>query len=726
MRILALTLKDGSVTIQPAPSPSLPPGFIRVKTLYSAVSPGTEGNKIRTGRKNLIEKAKSRPDQVRQVVDMARQVGLKGTIQKVRAKLDGAQPLGYSLCGVVVESSTDVGEFRPGDVVACAGAGYANHADEVVVPTNLAVRVPDGVTPDAAASTTLASIAMQGLRLAKPDLGETAVVIGLGVVGLLAAQLLRAAGCRVVGTDISPASLALARESDSVDLALDPSTGSLEESVFQYTRGRGADLVLICAATSSNDPVGLAGRLCRKRGRVVVVGAVGMDLPREDYYLKEIGFSVSCSYGPGRYDPSYEEGGLDYPVGFVRWTERRNMEAVLDAMAAGTCRPLSLVTHRMPFADAPSAYSLFLQGATHYAGILLEYPDAEIAPPAAFPLGAKAPLQGSLGVGMIGCGSYAQSFLIPPLRAADKVALTAIHTRSGLTAADVGRRAGFQQAVPSPEEVIADGDTHAVVIATRHDQHGPLVLAALQAGKHVFVEKPLCLERSELRAIARHLHDHAETGGGLILQTGFNRRFSPAATTARAHLGERPGPLTMTYRINAGFIPREHWSQDPQAGGGRIVGEVCHFIDLMQYFCGADPVEVFAVRSDNGGADTIPEDDVILTLRFGDGSVGSILYSARGGKAQPKEQLQVLGGGRSAVIENFGSVQLFGSGKTVKRAGGKGQDQEVAAFVEAVVTGTPAISVTSQLATTLATFEALESLRTGAPRPVDVTSLWSH
>jgi len=723
VRILALSYRNGEVSLLEAPPPAMAPGCIRVRTLHSAVSPGTEGNKIRTGRQSLLGKARSRPDQVRQVLDMVRQTGLKSTLQKVRAKLEGAQSLGYSLCGQVIETAPDVKAFRPGELVACAG-GYANHADEVVVPVNLVAKVPDGVPPDAAAMATLGAIALQGQRLADPTLGEQAVVIGLGLVGLLAAQLLKAAGCRVLGVDIAEAAVSLARASGSVDMALNPGAENLEAAVQEFTNGHGADLVLICAATSSNEPVIQAGRICRKRGRVVVVGAVGMDLPREDYYKKEIAFSVSCSYGPGRYDPSYEEGGCDYPLGFVRWTEQRNLEAVLAMMAAGKCRPLALVTRRFPFAEAPKAYAMFGERDQTYGGILLDYSAGTAAMRGTEVVCGGAPAgSGELGVGFIGCGSYAQSFLLPPFRKAPRVQLTAIHTRTGLSAVDVGRRAGFQRAVDSPAAVLEDRGTGAVVIATRHDQHGPLTVAALAAGKHVFVEKPLCLTHEELRAVARTLRDLAAAGGGTpILQVGFNRRFSKAARLARRHLGDAGGPLTMAYRVNAGPIPREHWIQDPQQGGGRILGEVCHFVDLMQCVCGADPTEVHAVHV-SGGPDMLPEDNVILTLRFGDGSVGTILYCAHGGKAMPKEELQIMGRGRSAVIDNFAAVRLYGGGRTVKRCSGKGQDEEVAAFLAAVRGGEPAIAATSQLAATLATLMALESLRTGQPQSIDTRAL---
>lgn len=723
MRILALTFSDGDVAVREAPAPVLADGCIRVQTLHSTVSPGTEGNKVRTGSQSLLGKARSRPDQVRQVLDMVRQAGLKNTLQKVRARLAGAQSLGYSLSGLVTEVAPDVHEFHVGDVVACAGSD-ACHADEVVVPVNLAARVPAGVAPDAAAMATLGAIALQGQRLALPTLGENAVVIGLGIVGLLAAQLLRAAGCRVLGADIAEPALALACDSGSVDETVHSGQDDLEAAVQAFTRGYGADLVLICAATNSNEPVVQAARICRKRGRVIVVGAVGMDLPREDFYAKEIAFAVSCSYGPGRYDPAYEEGGIDYPLGFVRWTEKRNLEAVLDMMAAGKCDPLALVTHRFPFADAPQAYALLRDGGQPFAGILLDYPVADRMPRSTEVLcGGRPAGAGVLGISFLGCGSYAQSYLLPPFRKAAGTQLVAIHTRTGLSAADVGRRAGFQRAVDSPEAALNDPATHAVVIATRHDQHGPLVLAALAAGKHVFVEKPLCLTLDELRAIAAKLRDMAATGGAPVLQVGFNRRFSPAANLARRHLGQANGPLTMTYRVNAGPLSPDHWLQDPRQGGGRILGEVCHFVDLLQYFSGSEPTEVYAVEAAGGSRDDQPAENVILTLRFGDGSAGTILYCAHGGKSMPKEELQIMGRGRSAVIDNFGAVRLYGRRTHQVRCSGKGQDQEVAAFLAAVRSGVPAISTASQLATTLATLAAVESLRTGRPRTVNAESL---
>lgn len=723
MKILALKFTDGSVSLVDAPAPLLAPGCVRVRTLCSAVSPGTEGNKIVTGKKSLLGKAKARPDQVRMVLDMARTVGVKSTLQKVRSKLEGAQGLGYSSAGEVIEVGEGVEALKVGDMVACAG-GYANHADEIVVPVNLTAKVPDGVNAEAAAMTTLASIAMQGVRLAEPTLGEKALVIGLGVVGLMAGQLLKANGCRVFGADIAPAALELATRTGSADEVGLLGGDSVEAQLDAFSRGRGVDMVLICAATGSDEPVTMAGRVARQRGRVVVVGAVGMDLPREDYYRKEISFQVSCSYGPGRYDPTYEEGGVDYPHGFVRWTEGRNMEAVLDLVAAGRFDPVALVTHRFAFAEAPAAYELLAARDETYAGILLEYPDRPTLSRTIELGGAAAKGAGDLGVGCIGAGSYAQAFLLPHFAGASGVVLRSIFTRTGLSAVDAGKRLGFAQAVDSEVAVLDDTGTDAVVLATRHDQHGPGVLAALERGKHVFVEKPLCLNLAELGEVARKAAALEADGRLPVVQTGFNRRFSPAAAEVCKHLGRDPGPLAMMYRVSAGVIPRDHWIQDPVAGGGRIVGEVCHFIDLMQFVCGADPVAVHATCVGADDPAQSPHDTVLITLAFADGSIGTVGYFAHGAKGLPKEWFEVSAGGRTAVIDNYNAVTLFGErGRTRRRCPGKGQEQEVAAFLAGIREGRQPIALRSQLATTLATFKALESLRSGRSETIDLSEL---
>ncbi len=689
------------------------PGFVRVATSFSAVSPGTEGGKIRAGRMSLLEKARARPEQARQALGMVRTLGLANTIRKVRSKLEGAQPLGYSLSGRVTETCGDCGGLAPGDSVACAGGGYANHADNVVIPVNLAARVPASVSLEDAAFTTLGSIALQGVRLASPTQGECALVIGLGIIGQLACQLLKAAGCRVMGVDIDPSAVALALSTGSADEAADSGSDAVMPAVEAFSRGRGVDLVLICAGTESDGPVALAGAACRRKGRVVVVGAVGMDIPREDYYRKEISFTVSCSYGPGRYDPSYEEGGMDYPPAYVRWTEGRNMEAFLDAVASGSVKPSSLVTHRFRLEDAPSAYAMIADASEHFCGILLEYPAGAKGRQGSPVIldGRRKTEGGGTGVSFIGTGSFAQTFLLPGVARNRGARPEAICTRTGLTAADAGRRFGFARAVGTPEEVFSDPATDAVFIATRHDRHGPETLAALAAGKHVFVEKPLCLTIQELEAIR---DEYLRSPEPPILMVGFNRRFSRAAVTARDFLRETGQPMVMNYSVAAGRIPLDHWTQDPAQGGGRILGEACHFVDLLQFLCGGEPVRVAATSLRRDDAAVPSRDNSVLLLDFALGSVGTISYVADASKRLPKERIEASAGGRTAVIDNFGRVDLYGpSGRRTVKCRGKGHEEEVEAFLGSVSTGKRPLDFRSVAAATLACIRAEECLAAG-------------
>lgn len=691
----------------------LQPGFVRVATAFSAVSPGTEGGKIRAGRMSLLEKARARPEQARQAVGMVRTLGLLNTIRKVRSKLEGAQPLGYSLSGRVTETCGECGGLVPGDLVACAGGGYANHADNAVVPVNLTARIPAAVALEDAAFTTLGSIALQGVRLASPTQGECALVIGLGIIGQLACQLLKSGGCRVMGADIDPAAVALALSSGSADEAADSRSDAVLAAIEAFSRGRGVDLALICAGTESDGPVALAGAACRRKGRVVVVGAVGMDIPREDYYRKEISFSVSCSYGPGRYDPSYEEGGIDYPLPYVRWTEGRNMEAFLDAVASGSVRPSSLVTHRFRLEDAPSAYAMIADAAEPFCGILLEYPaETQTRTGTSVVLdGGRKPSGSGIGVSFIGTGSFAQTFLLPGIAGSRNARPEAICTRTGLTAADAGRRFGFAKAVASPEEVFSDPATDAVFIATRHDMHGPDALGALRAGKHVFVEKPLCLTIEELSAIR---DAYLTTPEPPILMAGFNRRFSRAAAVARDFLRETGHPMVMNYAVAAGRIPPDHWTQDPVQGGGRILGEACHFVDLLQFLCGGEPVRVQATSLRRIDEAVPARDNSVLLLDFSTGSVGTISYVADASKRLPKERIEASAGGRTAVIDNFGRVDLYGpSGRRTVKCHGKGHEEEVGAFLGAVSSGVRPLEFRSMAATTLACIRADELLASG-------------
>lgn len=691
----------------------LQPGFVRVATEFSAVSPGTEGGKIRAGRMSLLEKARARPEQARQALGMVRTLGLANTIRKVRSKLEGAQPLGYSLSGRVTETCGDCGGLAPGDRVACAGGGYANHADNVVVPVNLTARIPGPVSSEDAAFTTLGSIALQGVRLASPTQGECALVIGLGIIGQLACQLLKAAGCRVMGVDIDPSAVAHSLSTGSADEAADSGSDALIPAIESFSRGRGVDLVLICAGTESDGPVALAGAACRRKGRVVVVGAVGMDIPREDYYRKEISFAVSCSYGPGRYDPSYEEGGIDYPPAYVRWTEGRNMEAFLDAVASGSVRPSALVTHRFRLESAPSAYAMIADASEPFCGILLEYPaGAQSSRGAPVVLEGRRKAEGGrIGVSFIGTGSFAQTFLLPGVARNRNARPEAICTRTGLTAADAGRRFGFARAVGTPEEVFSDPAADAVFIATRHDRHGPEALAALGAGKHVFVEKPLCLTIQELEAIR---DEYLRTPEPPILLVGFNRRFSRAAAVARDFLRETGQPMVMNYSVAAGRIPLDHWTQDPAQGGGRILGEACHFVDLLQFLCGGEPVRVAASPLRRDDAAVPSRDNSVMLLDFSTGSVGTVSYVADAAKRLPKERIEASAGGRTAVIDNFGRVDLYGpSGRRSVKCSGKGHEEEVEAFLGSISTGVRPLEFRSVAATTLACIRAEECLAAG-------------
>ena len=715
MKILGQRLSDGSVTVVDAPAPMITEGQVRVKSLYSAISAGTEGGKVIAGKMSLLAKAKSKPAQTMQVIDMAKSVGIKTTYLKVKSKLEGAQPLGYSLCGEVTEISGDVGDIKIGDLVACAGAG-ANHADEVVVSKNLVVKLPQGVDPKSAAFTTIASISLQGIRLAQPTLGESALVIGLGIVGQLAAQFLKASGCRVFGTDLDERQVQLAIDAGTIDAGGVSGKDSLEALVSEFTRGRGADMTIICAGTSSNQPVEFAGEVTRKKGRVIVVGAVNMNLPRESFFKKELSFAVSCSYGPGRYDPIYEDEGIDYPYPYVRWTEGRNMEAVLDGMARGEINPSKYTTHVFSIQDSPDAYDIIAQKSEPFCGMLIEYPDADQKTVNEVELikSTKPISSDSIGIGVVGPGSFAQTALLPPLKSDKRVYFSSVCTRSGLTASDIGDRLGFRRAVGSIDEMLKDKETHAVVVATRHNTHAESVIKSIEANKAVFVEKPLCLTKDELKKIVAKQKEK-----NTLVQVGFNRRFSKAAIAAKKFIGLSHPPLTMMYRISAGHIPKEHWTQTEE-GGGRILGEVCHFIDLLQFFADSNPVSVHAYNIDTKDQSIIANDNTVISIKFADGSVGSIGYFAEGGKSMPKERCEIIGGNRSAVIDNFTKVELYGkSRKQTKKFSGKGHSEEMVEFVTALKTGTPAISMDSQIATTLASFAVLESIKIGAAINID-------
>jgi predicted dehydrogenase len=712
MRQLIQSYRTGEMKVEEVPPPAARPGGVLVRTVRSLVSAGTEKMIVDLARKSLLGKARSRPDLVRKVIDTARKQGVVNTLRKVQTKLDTPIPLGYSSAGVVVEVGAEVSEYRVGDRVACAGAGYANHADYAYVPRNLLARLPRGVSMEAGAFATVGAIALQGVRQADPTLGERVAVLGLGLIGQLALQLLRANGCRVLGFDPDPARAKLAEELGAHTAV----SADLELAAERFARGQGLDAVIVAAASHGSGPLEQAGAISRLRGRVVVVGLVGMEVPRSLYYRKELELRMSMSYGPGRYDPDFEERGFDYPLPYVRWTEQRNLEAFLDLAADGRLQLERLITHRFSIDDALEAYGLISSGREPYLGVLLSYgaEDEAALPPAPRVALARTPLgRDHVRIGLVGAGSFGQSVLLPALREAGGTENVAIASAGGTTARRIGESYGFRVATADAGEVIGSPDVDAVFVLTRHDLHAPLVIRALTAGKHVFTEKPLALREEELAGIER-----AREGARGDVLVGFNRRFAPLVGSLREHFAGRTHPLVMHYRVNAGFIPSEHWIHDPREGGGRILGEACHFVDLLHHLAGAPPTRVFA-EAIAGDSRYRADDNVAITLRFADGSIGTLLYTALGDSSQGKEYLEVYGEGRTAILDDFRSLRLVRRGRVARRRAAnqdKGFVEEMRRFLAAVRAGGPMpIPFEESAASTRATLAAVGSLRTGAP-----------
>jgi polar amino acid transport system substrate-binding protein len=690
------------------PAPRVRSGSVLVRTATSLISAGTEKTAVDFGNKSLLEKARTRPDLVRQVLARIAKDGIRPTLEAVANRLDAPIPLGYSCAGVVEEVGRGAEEFSAGQRVACAGAGYANHAEAVVVPRNLVVPIPEGVSFEDAAYVTLGAIALQGVRVADVRLGEQVAVIGLGLLGQLAVQILRASGCRVIGIDLDPSKVVLARELGAEAAVV--RSDDVVAAVASFTGGIGVDAVVITAAANSNDPIELAGELCRDRGRVSMVGAVRMDVPRQSYYMKELELRLSRSYGPGRYDPEYEEKGHDYPIGHVRWTERRNMEEFLRLVAAGYVTPSRLNSHHFPIEAAGAAYRLIGGDVEEpYLGILLTYPEASGQPlRRTVELRPRVAATGQVGFGFIGAGSFGKATLLPRFARADGVEMVGIATATGPSARATGEKFGFQLCTTDAAELLRDERIGAVVITTRHGSHARYAADALRAGKAVFVEKPLALNEEELQEVLQ-----AQEESGQLLTVGFNRRFAPLARALRKEFRES-GPLALHYRVNAGPIPATHWIHDAEQGGGRIIGEVCHFVDLVQYLADDEVDGVFAHAL--GGPQGATHDTVSITLRMRGGSVASIDYFATGDRSYPKERVEVFGGGAVGVLDDYRTLTLQRGGKP-RVSGGKAQDKgfddEVEAFLSALRTGEAPIPINSLARTTRVTFAIEESLRTG-------------
>lgn len=676
MKQVEQNYRSGVLRLIDAPVPRAGGGRNLVATRVSLISAGTEKQIIDLARSSLAGKAMARPDLVRKTLQKVRNEGLLPTVQKVFAKLDTPIPLGYSLAGTVVEAGSDAGGYAVGDRIACAGAAVANHAEYNAVPKHLSVRIPAGVDDEAASFVTIGAIALQGVRVANPTLGERVVVMGLGLIGQLTVQLLKANGCRVLGFDPNPARAQLAIEMGA-DAAV---SDALDDAVRGFTDGHGADAVIVTASSKSSAPPNQAAEISRMKGRVVMVGLTGMEIDREPYYKRELDLRLSMSYGPGRHDPAYELEGHDYPLAYVRWTEQRNMQAFLELVAEGRVTPSKLVTHRFPIEQAEAAYKL-MDGDEPYLAILLTYSDTPAPIERSIPVGSrKASTATGRGTGFIGFGNYARTVLLPALRKAGNERLTTVVTSTGLSAHDAAERQGFAHAATDPQAVLGDADTDCVFIATRHDSHARLTVAALEAGKHVFVEKPLALTLDQLAQVLT-----AATTAPGIVTVGFNRRFAPMMVEAKAALANRGGPIAMHYRINAGHVPGDNWLHGSE-GGGRIVGEACHFVDALAFLAGGPPVAVEAFSPDGIG------DTVSAVLRFADGSTGTILYSSLGDSALPKEYLEVFASGLVIRLDDFRKLHITRGGKTITKSASaqdKGQAGLVKAFYAAARDGAP-------------------------------------
>lgn len=639
MKQVAQHYRSGALSVREVPAPALKAGGLLVATTVSLLSAGTEKAMTDLAKASLAGKALARPDLVRQVIDKAKREGIVSTLEKVRSKLDNPVALGYSCAGRVVEVGAGVDGFKPGDRVACAGAGYATHAELNSIPQNLTVPIPDGVADEDAAFVTVGAIALQGVRQAQPSLGERVVVVGLGLLGLITVQLLKANGCRVLGFDPVAAKGDLARSLGADAVCAE----GLIEAADGFTAGRGADAVIVTASTPSDEPANTAATIARLKGRIVLVGMVGMNLRRDAFYKKELDVRLSMSYGPGRYDPAYEERGHDYPFAYVRWTERRNMEAFLELIKEGRVTPNALVTHRFAIAEAEKAYAL-LDGGEPYIGILLTYPGlaaGALARRVEVAQRKVTPKAGTLGIGFIGAGNFAKSVLLPELRRQAGVRLTGVATATGLSGTHAAEKFGFGFATTDAAQILDDPATDVVFIATRHDTHAPLAIEALQAGKHVFVEKPLAINEAQLDEVIA-----AAEASDKVLMVGFNRRFAPLVVKAKAVLKGHTAPLVMLYRVNAGPVPAESWLQSEE-GGGRIIGEVCHFIDTLSFLADALPLERQIVQAKDHA------DALSLQLRFADGSIGTIVYTSLGDRSFPKEYIEIFGASRVITIDDF-------------------------------------------------------------------------
>lgn len=689
MKQVLQSLNNGDTEIVNIPHPQAKPKHLLIRSYTSLVSAGTERMLVEFGQANLIDKARQQPEKVKMVLDKVKTDGLLPTLEAVQSKLDQPLPMGYSNAGVVVAVGEGVEGFTVGDRVVSNGS----HAEIVCVPQNLCAKIPDGVTNEAAAFTVIGAIALQGIRIAQPTLGETFVVTGLGLIGLITVQLLRAQGCRVLGIDFDPQKLELAKQfgAETVNLSRGEDPVTVANS---FSRSRGVDGVIITASTQSNEPVHQAAQMCRKRGRIVLVGVVGLELSRADFYEKELSFQVSCSYGPGRYDPNYEQKGQDYPLGFVRWTTQRNFEAILDQLDSKTLDINPLISHRFSLEQATEAYQILSSGKSSL-GILLQYPETkEETPQQTIQLSnikSSEPREKSNRpcIGFIGAGNYATRILIPALQKTNAI-LKTVATSGGVSGVYAGRKFGFQLATTDTESLFENSEINTIVIATPHNNHAKLVCQALQANKYVFVEKPLAITTEQLEEIRTTYNLVSNSGSSPLLMVGFNRRFAPQIQKIKTLLASIKQPKVMVMTVNAGEIPPEHWTQDKTVGGGRIIGEACHFIDLFRFLTASPITSVQTTAMGAVPGVEIPDDKVTFTLSFADGSLGTVHYLANGHKSFPKERLEIFCGGKILQLDNFRKLQGYGfsgfKNMNLWRQD-KGNQASAAAFVNAIASG---------------------------------------
>ena len=712
MKQLLQNMKTGETRVAEVPVPQPSQGTALVRTAASLVSVGTERMLVEFARQGLVGKAQSRPDLVREVLNKARREGLLSTFDAAMNKLDQPLTLGYSSAGTILQAGPGLHGFRAGDRVACGGGGHAVHAEFAAVPQNLMALIPDGVNFEQAAFATVGAVALQGFRLADVQIGSRVAVIGLGLLGLLTVGIASAAGCQVFGIDLDPRRVDLAGQMGAQGASQRPEAAAALQA---FTRGAGADAVLICADTDSNDPVELAGEVARDKARVVAVGAVGMAIPRKAYYEKELDLVVSRSYGPGRYDPAYEENGQDYPIGHVRWTENRNMQAFLALLASKKIDLSPVITHRIPIEQGEKAYDL-ITSQTPYLGVLLTYQDQQLpgenrVPNLQAPAVRVKPGE-ILALGVLGAGNYARATFLPVVNKAGEVAPVGIISASGVSAQHAAQRYGFGFAASDPELLFNDPAINVIAILTRHYLHTPQILEALAAGKHIYCEKPIAISQVQLNAVSAALQNEGQP----MLMAGFNRRFAPLAKQLKVFIDKRQEPLFAHFRVNANRLPPDHWLIDPELGGGRIIGEGCHFIDFLTFLVGSPPAEVSCQGLPDQGV--YSEDNVVMNFRFPDGSLGVVSYLANGDKSYPKEHLEVFSGGRIGVLHDWRKLELVVNGRRqVKRhllKQDKGHQGAWQAFLNALQgEKRPPIPYAHLIGVAKASFAAVEALRSG-------------